>query len=328
MYASSERLILARGLYIFESVDDGSSWQRLVDLPISIFVQIIGSFSILRRLFRLGVHHVSVHGNEVRIFVNKKIVTYSSKTKDVHVVDLIGSRPLSICQNNLGIYYGQYSSNPNRDPINIWHCKHGEREWNTVKLFENVRHIHGVFWDKYTKSIWVTTGDSDTESGIWQTQDDFKTINKVLSGSQQTRVVQLLFDKSFIYFGTDTPQEQNFIYRMSRSHKVVDRLQAVGSSVFYGCQIDNSMFFSTAVEPSDVNKSQNSEVWRSDNGINWYLFKTFKKDILSMKYFQYGQVLFPNGGLNKYCVYYTPFSTKNHEFTLKTTLDRKITFTN
>ena len=40
--------------------------------------------------------------------------------------------------------------------------------------------MHGIFIDPYDGRIWVTTGDDDHESAIWFTDDEFKTLEKVV----------------------------------------------------------------------------------------------------------------------------------------------------
>lgn len=316
VFVSDKYIILARGLELYHSFNDGTSWKLLTILPSTLFESILCKFGLLRRLFRLGVHHVAMYDGVYTVFVNRKIIRINN-FKDVSVSSIKGSRPLSICQNHIGIYYGEYYSNSARSSVNVWFCPHDTNEWICLDSFYNVRHIHGVYWDKYSNSIWITTGDNDDESAIWKTCDNFKSKQLVVGGSQQTRAVSLLFQKDYIYFGSDTPNEKNYLYRIARNTFEVTRLQSVGSSVFFGCNIGNSLFFSTAVEPSLVNREDFVELWRSDNGIDWYLYEVFKKDCWSLKYFQYGQLLFPNVIKSDNTLYYSLFSTVDHDTSIR-----------
>jgi len=100
---------------------------------------------------------------------------------------------------------------------------------------------------------------------------------------------------------------------MDRSGEDLQLLASVGGSVFYGCKLSGSLFFSTAVEPSDTNISREAEVWHSPDGKSWDKIAAFQKDWLSMKYFQYGQVLFPSIiGEEGTVLYFTPFATNVH----------------
>jgi hypothetical protein len=240
------------------------------------------------------------------IIANKSSFLVKDRTI-LEIEPLHGYRPMVLCQKKFGeIYYGEYRSNPERGTVSIWEFNKLKTSWESVWSFDKVRHIHGVFYDKYTNSTWVTTGDNNEEAGIYVTSDKFQTLNKIAGGSQQFRAVQLLFDEKYIYFGSDTPDEINYIYRMKRDGTGIKQLVEVGSSVFYGFKVGGSYLFSTAIEPSICNNTKYVELWRSDNGLDWYLYKKIKKDVWSMKYFQYGQIFFPNGNNNSLC--YTSFA--------------------
>ena len=322
VYKSGDVCYLARGSSIYISSDNGLNWKLWCYLPANLFRQLAIKIPFLARLFRLGVHHLVFIGQTAVVIFNKRsFIIKSDIIKDLGPLN--GSRPMVLCATRDAVYYGEYRSNAERSEVSIWCLDIELEKWLPVWRFTGVRHIHGVFYDPFAKSIWVTTGDEDEESAIWRTDDHFATLHRVVGGSQQLRVVQLLFSKNYIFFGSDAPNEPNHIYRMHRDNFVVERVAAVGGSVFYGCVVGDSLFFSTAVEPSLVNKSRYAEVWRSDDGENWRKVLEFKKDSLPMKYFQYGQVLFPNGvgdGKNLFC---TPFATESHGVTVRYSLEEK-----
>lgn len=295
---------------------NGRYWASFFELPVNFVTTLLLSVPLVPRLLRLGIHHF-VAANDKEVILFNKSLYKASKGSLQLPAPIVGSRPLFLCHVDGNFYYGEYRGNKEGTPVHIW-CDEIESDaWYSVWTFNNVRHVHGVFYDEYTSSIWVTTGDSNEEAAIWNTEDNFKTLEKVVSGSQQVRAVQLLFTSSHVYFGSDAPDEKNFIYRMHRDGSNVEQLQEVSSSVFYGCKVGESLFFSTAIEPSKVNKSRAAEVWRSDNGKEWYLYTSFKKDLFSMKYFQYGQVLFPSGkGDDKYLYCYL-LATEGHGKTIK-----------
>ncbi|MDY6867268.1 MAG: hypothetical protein SVT56_05095 [Chloroflexota bacterium] len=280
-------------------------------LPGNGLERISGYVSLLSRLLRTGAHHLIVSDVSALVIADRN--SYISIENDLRILSpLQGSRPLVLCESEGTFYYGEYRSNPERSAVHIWRWRPGTPGWSPVWRFEGIRHVHGVFHDPYSGAIWVTTGDEDSEAGIWRTDDDFESLHRVAGDGQQSRAVQLLFTRDYVYFGSDTPNEQNHIYRMDRQGHHVDRLAAVGGSVFYGCKAGESLFLSTAVEPSEVNTRPYAEVWRSDNGDDWYRFLEFKKDILPMKYFQYGQVFFPAGPGDGRHLYCTPFATRGH----------------
>lgn len=140
--------------------------------------------------------------------------------------------------------------------------------------------------------IYFSTGDYEEEAGIWYW--DGKNIHRVLSGGQQRRAVDFLICDDGLYYGTDTPVEKNYIYKVTCDGQV-KRLQAVSGSVFYMSEQAGRFWLATVVEPSVVNKSRTVELWSScqRDKDKWVLVDTFTKDVWSMKYFQYGQIIFP-----------------------------------
>ena len=310
-------LLLARGAYLLKVVQEGTRCELWHKLPVSWWVGLAMRIPMVARAFRLGVHHVARTRDKIIIVANR--ASYLIEEGGVTFLGrLHGSRPMALCAAEGKSFYGEYRSNPERSAVHVFELDFENKVWVPAWRFQGVRHVHGVFYDPYMKAFWVTTGDSDDESAIWRTDDQFSSLTKVAGGSQQFRAVQLLFTEGHIYFGSDAPEESNHIYRMDRDGSKLERLCSVGGSVFYGYKIGSHLFFSTAVEPSGVNIGREAEVWHSVDGANWKRLLSFSKDRLSMKYFQYGQVLFPQvsecDGNNLYC---TPFAVKGHGTTIK-----------
>jgi len=316
LYVSQERILAARGGCMFESRDVGSTWYRLAMLPVNRGEHMLLASRLFCRLFRKGVHHVGV-GNSCAVLIANRSL-YCLDGGSIKLLGPIkGSRPLALCVANDAFYYGEYRSNTERSSVHIRKWQADEKKWEVVWRFDGIRHVHGVFHDPYERAIWVTTGDHDHEAGIWRTDDDFATLQKVTGGTQRFRAVQLLFDRDHIYFGSDAPDEKNHILRMNRDGKNVEQLAAVSSSVFYGCKVGEHFFFSTAVEPSRVNTTRYAEVWGSTDGVNWQMVCRFKKDIWPIKYFQYGQALFPSGPGDGKNLWLTPMATADDNKTFK-----------
>jgi len=228
-------------------------------------------------------------------FILNKSIYYYKNGENLKIGELSGSRPLSFLLKNDVLYYGEYINNKNRNPVNIWYynIKSKDPEWKSLVSLDNVRHIHGVYSNDSFKDIWITTGDLDFESCIFKFDQNKGTLEKVVSGSQYTRTIKLLFNNNSIFYGTDTPLKKNFICRLDLVKTEVKYLKEVGSSIFHGINCNGWYFFSTAIEPSKINSTKFCEVWASQNGEEWKCILKAKKDKLSMKYFQYGQITFP-----------------------------------
>lgn len=316
LYAKGDTLYAQIGNYLCSSSDSGETWKRFpVTLPYG------GRYylKLLARLTRNGIHSILPLDNEKMVIVSNGII-FTVDLMQGTILNIFrvprGSRPLFICQSKDGsLFWGEYFRNSNRDEVHIYTSDNNAETWRVIYTFkaDRIRHVHGVFCDHHDDRIWVTTGDKDEESGIWITEDRFKTLEKVIGGNQQSRVFQLLFTKDFVYSGTDTPGEKNHIVRIHKNLGRKDELFEVESSVYWWCKASNWLFCSTAVEPSSVNTSRYASIWGSPDGTNWRCISKFKKDFWSMKYFQIGQVLFPQGENKTEYLFYTPFATEDDQ---------------
>ncbi|MFP4643764.1 MAG: hypothetical protein ACLFM0_05375 [Spirochaetales bacterium] len=311
LYADGPVLYRAKGAALLRSEDAGQHWEKLRKPPWSGSSYLLAGVPAVARLLRLGIHSLVAGESAALVIANRH--TYLLENGHITSIGpLVGSRPLAVVAHNESFYYGEYRSNRQRSPVHVWKYASNGDGWRPVWQFNNVRHIHGVFHDPYSDQLWVTTGDRNDEAAIWRTDDCFGSLERVVGGAQWCRAVQLLFTRDHVYFGSDTPLEKNYIYRMNRDGGGVERLAAVGSSVFYGCRVGNDLFFSTAVEPSSVNTTGYAQVWHSPDGNQWDTVMSFKSDPLPSKYFQYAQVLFPTGPGDNEHVYLTPFATRRH----------------
>jgi len=309
------KLFASNGSILYVSVDEGLTWKEILDLPISLKSRLQAQTHLSSRLFREEVYHLIPMDDNILIafaFHNIYVCNYRDGSVISKPVAICGSAPLSVCVTpSQGLYYGEYGRNQSRKPMHIYNSEDQGRSWVQVYRMDGVRHIHGIFHDPFTNALWITTGDTNNESGIWVTNDNFKTIKRVLGGSQQTRAITLLFTNKYVYFGSDTPFEINYIYRFERFSGRIELLQRVEGSVFWGSKVCSALFFSTVVEPSTINNSLYAYLWGSLNGDEWKCITKYRKDIWPMKLFQYGQILFPFGDNTTNKLFYTPFATEN-----------------
>ena len=316
LYVDDNTLYSQIGNRLCTSDDNGISWRKY---PVKLVGGAFAYSRIHARITRNGVHCAKkLTGGNILLVAKRGIYVYDQEeNKSIKSFSIPrGSRPLFICENQNGdLFWGEYFGNAKRDEVNIYKSKDRAKSWEIIYKFEKngIRHVHGVFYDPYDDRIWLTTGDDDEESAIWVTNNQFNTLEKVLSGSQQCRATQLVFTNDYIYFGTDTPFEINHIYRLDKSAGKAEKVATVESSIYWGCKVGDCLFFSTAVEPSSLNPYNFAVIWASLEGSRWVQIAKYQKDFWPMKYCQIGQIYLPQGNNTTGYLFYTPIATESDQ---------------
>lgn len=208
-----------------------------------------------------------------------------------------GTRPLHITATPEGpAFWGEYFDNAAREEVHIYGSQDAGASWNVVYTFPkgSIRHVHNVVYDEWERCLWVLTGDYGDECRILRASCDFRTVEVVVSGNQQARAVAMVPTRGALYFATDTPLEQNFIYRMDRRGSL-ERMTKLSGSSIYGCGVSSAVFFSTMIEPSTANPDRNVRVFGGTPETGWQSLLSWAKDKWSMRFFQYGNAFLPDG---------------------------------
>ncbi len=209
-----------------------------------------------------------------------------------------GTRPLHIMATPDGqVYWGEYFDNAERAEVHVYGSRDDGASWEIAHTFERgaIRHVHNVVYDRWENCLWLLTGDYGEECRMLRASTDFGRVDTVLSGNQQARAVAAVPSKDGLYFATDTPLEENFVYRMNRQG-VLTKLAPLSSSSIYGCAVgEDSIFFSTMVEPSEINRDQKVRIFGARIGGEWRGLAAWKKDSWPMRFFQYGNAFLPDG---------------------------------
>lgn len=320
VWVDAVRTILVQGCAIWIREGDLDSWRKLAPLEEPMLAVPGALGRIMRRLLRRDLHHLGClpNGDIAWIESREIFLLENGAVRSRKVFNIPGSRPLSLCVTSSGyLYFGEYWSNNKRAPIRIFGSYDLGRSWQVVHTFNAVRHVHGVFFDSYARALWITTGDDDSESWIWRADEKCSKVEKVVGGSQQYRVVQPIFTEKHIYFGSDAPDEQNYIYRLSRETGITEQLVAVDGPVFWGHSVGDCLVFGTVCEPSSVNRMDASVLWVSNGGGEWQSVLTLEKDCWPMRLFQYGQIRFPAGPGNGKDLWYTPLALKGDQVSFR-----------
>lgn len=233
------------------------------------------------------------------------------------------------------VLYGEYIWNENKGPVSIYRRRDGK--WTVAYTFpdKTITHIHNVINDEFRHGFIILTGDEDSESGIWFADYDFKTVKPILLGSQQYRACVAFPVENGIYYATDTPLEKNYVYYVPLNDNIVaqcvEKKYEMPGPCIYGCEFGSYMYFSTSVEPdSSLNKwryrftyklgegvkDRYSHIIRGNSEGEFDDVYQFKKDLLPIWLFQFGNVLFPkNDGRELFAVLQS--SKEGHGVTVK-----------
>jgi hypothetical protein len=210
-----------------------------------------------------------------------------------------GTRPLHITAVPGGsIYWGEYFDNASRQEVHVYGSSDTGVTWDVAYTFPKgaIRHIHNIVHDPWQNCLWVFTGDYGDECRILRASGDFSSVEVVLHGKQQARTVAAIPTQEALYFASDTPLEGNSIWRLDPKG-TLSRLAPISSSCISAARVGSHMFFSTMVEPSEINLDRMVRVYASDirHPERWNPLLNWRKDRWPMKFFQYGNALFPDG---------------------------------
>lgn len=294
----------------------GAQWQPVARFDPVWWRNLTSRSAVTHRLVRDGFHSLAILRTEDadlaagtttdraddRIMVASvpgAIVTRPRASDHFRVSHVVsrGTRPLHITAVPDGtIYWGEYFDNCERAEVHIYASQDGGATWHVSHTFpsRSIRHIHNIVYDRWADCLWILTGDEGSECKVLRASCDLQSMNEVLSGNQQARAVAAIPTPDALYLSTDTPFERNSILRVDRAGTVVSVADLESSSIF-GCRVGKALFFTTMVEPSPVNQTREVCLVGSSGDAEWQLLGRWTKDSLSMRYFQYGNAILPDG---------------------------------
>lgn len=252
------------------------------------------------RLVRDGFHALAVlPSGELVAAVPGAIATLRPGEKEFRVTHVLerGTRPLNIAVAPDGrVFWGEYFDNPGRDAVHIYGSEDRGASWKIVYSFEKsaIRHVHNIVYDRWADCFWVLTGDVGDECRILRSSLDWSRVEFVISGNQQARAVAAVPKEDGLYFASDTPLEQNYIYKLDR-HGNLARVAEIHASVLCGCVVGDAVFFTTMIEPSAVNLDRTVGIYGSDGSAEWARLQSWQKDGWSEELFQYGNGFVASG---------------------------------
>lgn len=285
-----------------EDLPHGLKWQPVGSFHPSWKRRLTVSSRLTARLFRDGFHALAVlPSGELVAAVPGSIITLAAGESEFRPTFAItrGTRPLHITAVPSGaVFWGEYFDNGSREEVHIYGSADRGDTWSVAYTFPKgaIRHVHNIVHDPWQNCLWVLTGDYGDECRILRAACDFSHVEPVLQGKQQARAVAAIPTEDALYFSSDTPLESNFIYRLNRQG-TLSQLTGISSSSIYGCRVGSQLFFSTMVEPSEVNRDGMVRIYGADSRDpeKWRPLASWRKDPWPMGLFQYGNAFFPDG---------------------------------
>lgn len=303
-WVDEDEIWASRNYTLYVSRDPGQTFRKVVVLKVPYLTRMFGKSRLVTRALRLGIRDLrKLTSGTILVIAGKKI--FRSKEGEFEPVHsfrkgLAPSRD-GWCEDNKGnCYLAEYFLNNKRDtPSDLLKSTDDGQSWKIIRSFQRIRHIHCVQYDPFSRRIWLGTGDRDEESYIFYSEDEGKTWTKLGGGDQMFRAVSLLFTEDHVYWGSDAPTRQNYIYRCERKSGRIERLAAVDGPVHFSTILENDIkLFATAAEGNSEGKSaewdRKAHIWASEDGINWDDLASWEKDhwpyILG-----FGRMLFAHG---------------------------------
>ena len=280
--------------------DSTSEWEAVAGFHPAWWRRLTSRSALSYRLVRDGFHALAVLANGAIVgAVPGAIATRPAGSPEFEITHrmLRGTRPLHITATPSGkIYWGEYFDNRERAEVHIYASEDRGATWQIAHTFPpgSIRHVHNIVYDPWGDCLWILTGDEGLECQILRASCDLRSVEIVLAGNQQARAVAAIPTKDALYLSTDTPYKKNHIYCLDRAGNA-ERTGDLNSSSIYGCRVGEALFFSTMVEPSAVNSSRDVQVAGWKGGSDWQTLLRWRKDGLSMRYFQYGNAFLPDG---------------------------------
>jgi hypothetical protein len=298
-------IIASSGYSLYSSRDEGQTFDKIADFRVSSLKKMIGNSRLLSRAMRLGIRDFrKLKSGTLLAVADRKI--FRAEDDDFKPVFSFrkGFGPLreGWCEDGSGVcYLAEYFLNNKRNsPAILVKSVDDGQTWETILSMTNVRHIHCVQYDPYSRQVWMGTGDRDAESSISFSEDQGKTWTTFRSGDQMFRAVSFLFTGDYIYWGSDAPTRQNYVYRYVRKNGEVEKLVAVSGPVHYSALLESgAILFGTTAEGNSEGKTaawdNKAHIWASKDGINWTDLASWEKDIypyvlgLGRVYFAHGE---------------------------------------
>ncbi|WP_448565149.1 hypothetical protein [Thalassotalea ganghwensis] len=318
-HSNSEYCLVVNDHYVYKYFYQSKSLKKYFRIPAGSN-SLAGKLKdfIARHMIRyfsskMGLGHVIELPNKVVIVIYDKIYRFDPNTmqnfaEPVYSLKANSILPplrngIAVCPSN-NVYFAEYANVKGRD-TRILAITNDGTQVSCAFTFsgKKIKHAHGIYWDKFRQRIWVTTGDSDTESNFYYTDDEFKTLQHFAGGDQTWRAVSLMFFENSIAWGMDAgkdAQEEdiNYIYSLSLPSKKRTKVQRIDAPAYHAVSTASGYYYlGVNYEPGCKQKiAPQAAIWFTKDGISWQKLKSLSyQSSPSINGSKYAYIYLPSG---------------------------------
>jgi hypothetical protein len=298
-WAEPENYYLSRRNQIYHSTNLKPPFREIGRIDAPAWKQSAARFRLGQRLLRFLVYNViPLKNGEIFVTFDKSVGVIAER-KYQTLDGLV--RPCRVLRSGCAVdaegsvFFGEYLANKEKGEMRIYRYVPGSGRLDVAYTFPRgaITHIHGLYFDPFSGSVFCLTGDAERECQILRSRDGFVTHEVVGSGDETWRAVSLLFDENYIYYGTDAEFCDNKITRIDRETLKRIDLGDVNGTVFYSKILGRDMFFTTTAENAPSQKENVAAVWHIDPQGQCGRLISFEKDVWPAGPFMFGTIHFP-----------------------------------
>lgn len=298
-WAEPNNFYLSRRNHLFHSESLKPPFKKVAAIDAPFIKNFAANFRLAQRILRFMVTNVIPLSNgdlfvtfdkSVGIVRDGKYQTLKNLERPCRVL-----RAACAVDKTGDIFFGEYIGNTERGAMKIYKYSLGGDALEVAYTFppKTIRHIHGIYFDSVTDSMFCLTGDDEKECCFWQSSDGFKRTKIVGAGDETWRAVSVLFDEKSFFYGMDAEYRTNHIYKVNRANLERKSLGEVGGTVFYSKKIGTDLFFTTTAENAPSQTENVAALWHIDANDRLQKLVSFAKDHWHPSLFMFGTIHFP-----------------------------------
>lgn len=327
-WAEPDNFFLSRRNILYHSRDLRPPFKRVAVIDAPLWRRAASTFRLAQRLLRFQVTNVIPLTNEELFVTFDKSVGLVRNGKFEDIGGL--NRPCRVLRSACAvdekenIFFGEYLANAERGEMRVYRYKASGDTLDIAYTFPSgsIKHIHGIYFDKFTNSLFCLTGDDLNECQILQSFDGFQTLSVIGRGDETWRAVSMLFADRYLYYGMDAEFRENHVYKLDRQTGERSSLGEVNGTIFYSKQIGDDRFFTTTAENAPSQKENAAALWQVDKNDSCRMLVAFEKDRWNKTLFQFGTIHFPYANGLDDALYFHLVGVKGDNQTYRLVRDR------